>query len=413
MGYRIGDDLYMLCAPSPADAAGPPALKLGPASAAGDGGAVASGHIAGGPPSAVATTRRSLLPPIRPGVLRVPPEKLANYSGARDDNRRVSASQPGTDGRDGGCYDVAVALHPAARDYSPGLGRWTEGHPAAYVGGSNLYQAFSGDPSSATDPVGTLPATSQPSSSPSPVFTLATAIDWSKDGSKGGYWYEMKMAMPDKSTNFIQVNIWESWRWDRMLDGSAKLTKTGPLIGLDYIGTDRTAGNIDGIPLNDDEVLDTQSSLPPYLCDKTIVARVHAIYRVTSEKGPLAFGFPETRDGVELGYGGYRMSADDRVWLANRTPKGLEVPFANQRGPLATLGTYIGGYVTVFQAVKDVSGATGSRLDIVASSASYSGRTVFQNGLDIGPPSGLPSVDNVDSEIRDVVADPYTIRGRR
>ena len=58
----------------------------------------------------------------------------------------------------GGIYDRDTGLvRFGARDYDPGIGRWTSKDPSSFLGGFNLYEYASGDPVNFFDPMGHLP----------------------------------------------------------------------------------------------------------------------------------------------------------------------------------------------------------------------------------------------------------------
>jgi RHS repeat-associated protein len=56
----------------------------------------------------------------------------------------------------GGRYDFATGLYAFRnRDYSPALGRWVQTDPVGVTGGeTNLYRAYSDNPTTSTDPLG-------------------------------------------------------------------------------------------------------------------------------------------------------------------------------------------------------------------------------------------------------------------
>jgi hypothetical protein len=267
--------------------------------------------------------------------------------------------------------------------YSNVVGRWIEADPEEYVDGPNMYQMEDGGSVGRLDPLGESVAASQPTTAPSTIFSPVPkgSVKWPG----GGYDYWIKYRVPDRLTDYMQVNIQET---RATIDG--KETSDPPDVTLDPFNKDQSRGNrvTNNTSLTDLEGLDHQLLQLQASCVKGYIAIVHALY-----------------------YGGYVLGG--KTVAATTTPLGwsLKPKDDPNRGPTGTLGEYIGGYISVYQFVSR-DGKTGSRLDVVGSPGSYGASEPFTDGPlagELGPPRGFPSPANADSAIGKIVADPGLI----
>ena len=85
----------------------------------------------------------------------------------------TSSAANSIDGFQGGRVDIATGMNHfgrPGRDYDPATGGWIRSD-LGYFSGLNLYWADAADPINNIDPSGNAPASTQPTTNPSPIFS--------------------------------------------------------------------------------------------------------------------------------------------------------------------------------------------------------------------------------------------------